>query len=199
MSNTQWQFASAAARFRVETDTINGRSTKVITCKAAGGGGAFDPALYLKREVLQCVRRSLAFGEWDFWIYHVGAGTLGIGLFSDIVALAGRNGYAFEQWSAVAWQLHKWTAGVDAFPAWGAGGMTSPEWQHIRISRTVAGVWSVYRNDALLSTAGGAGTNPFTDAAHLTGSYIVLSMGIGDKIALSAIDGSAAFTKRLKG
>jgi len=191
MSNTQWQFSDTVGRFRVETDTINGRSTKVITCKTAG-------SLYLKREALQCDPGALAFGSWDAWIYRASAGTLTLGLFSDIVVVAGRNGWAFEQFSAVGWQMHRWTAGVDAFPAWGIAGMAQSTWQNIRVDRTVAGVWTIYKDGALLSTAGGAGTNPFTDTAHLTGNYIVLSMGIGDKLALGSVDGSAAFCKRLK-
>lgn len=33
-----------------------------------------------------------------------------------------------------------------------------------------------------VSTAGGSGTNPITDTAHFTGSYMVLQFGVGDKI-----------------
>ena len=76
--------------------------------------------------------------------------------------------------------------------------MAQSTWQNIRVSRTVVGVWTMYRDGNLLSTAGGAGTNPFTDAAHLSGNYIVVNLGVGDKLALGAIDGSNALVKRIK-
>ena len=45
-------------------------------------------------------------------------------------------------------------------------------------------------NYTLVSTTGGSGTNPVTDATHTTSEYFVTSMGVGDRIAnLKIMDG----------
>jgi hypothetical protein len=45
-------------------------------------------------------------------------------------------------------------------------------------------------NYTLVSTTGGTGTNPVTDATHTTSNYLVTSMGVGDRITnLKIIDG----------
>jgi hypothetical protein len=196
ISNTQFFTGDSTSRWRIETETINGKSTKVLTCKTAG-------TVYVDRSVLQSEAGALAFGEWEWWNYRASAASLAVGLFTDRIGAygaSGMTGWFFDRPSATTWQMIRVVAGVVTVPSWTTTpAFTASTWHKTTIKRSVAGVWSMYANDMLLSTVGGAGTNPFTDATNLTGNYITISFGVGDKISLGAIDGSNAFCKRLKG
>jgi hypothetical protein len=192
ISNTEWRAGDTVGRWRVETDTINGRSTKVLTCKTAG-------IAYIPRSVLQSEPGSMAFGEWDFWFYKVDATNLYIDVVADTAAQPTNNGY--ELWFDAVEKIYlaRVTAGALAstimvttpIPTY-----THSTWNHMVLSRTVAGVWTMRLNDTL--PAVGAGANPGTDATHLTGNYITIRMGVGDKLALGSIDGANCVTKRIK-
>jgi len=192
LSNTLFQFSDTTGRFYIETDTVNGRSTKVIRCSTAG-------ALYLKLDSINQNDGAGAFGEWDFWFYKVDATNFYIDVVAD-AAQPTNNGY--ELWFDAVEKIYlaRVTAGAlvntimvtDPVPTF-----AHSTWNRMRLSRTVAGVWTMRLNETL--TAVGAGANPGTDTTHLTGNYITIRMGIGDKLALGAIDGSNALVKRLKG
>ena len=196
ISNTQFFTGDSTSRWRIETETINGKSTKVLTCKTAG-------TVYVDRSVLQSEAGALAFGEWEWWNYRASAASLAVGLFTDRIGAygaSGMTGWFFDRPSATTWQMIRVVAGVVTVPSWTTTpAFTASTWHKTTIKRSVAGVWSMYANDMLLSTVGGAGTNPFTDATNLTGNYITISFGVGDKISLGAIDGSNSFVKRIKG
>jgi len=193
MSNTQWQFSDTVGRFRVETDTINGRSTKVITCKTAG-------SLYLKREEMQQEAGASAFGEWEFWHYRTAGAVSRVALVSSTPTLTAFNGYAvYVQGADVVYLLRYDAGAIGSFMFYSiAGQALRNAWLKFRVSRTVAGIFTLYVNDALPVRDGGA--NPtVADAAYLTSNYIVIEAQVGDKLALGSVDGANAFVKRLKG
>ena len=70
-------------------------------------------------------------------------------------------------------------------------------WVKLTISRNVAGSWYVKMDDKLITVS--TGTNPATEATNLTAFGFQISLGVGDKVSLGAIDGSNAIVKRLKG
>jgi len=65
-------------------------------------------------------------------------------------------------------------------------------WYNVRITRTTAGVFTVWIKSptdtnfptwTLIDTTGGSGTNPVTDNTYTTSNYIVIDADTGDKIA----------------
>jgi hypothetical protein len=198
LSNTPWQCGDTAGRWRISLDTIQGKQCKVIECITSG-------LLYLDKAKLQQEAGALAWGEWDFWLYHGAvAGSFDIVLNATIVALpltTGQYGYVLGTGGAPAWQCYGVNNGIGTglYMTGPAGSFPFQVWHKLELRRSVAGVFTFYLDDGLASTVGGSGTNPMTDTAHLSGNYIVIRFRAGDKISLGAIDGSNAFCKRLKG
>jgi hypothetical protein len=193
ISNTEWRAGDTVGRWRVETDTINGRSTKVLTCKVAGWA-------YLDLMTISQSGGAGAFGEWEFMIRRASASPCGLTLFANVVGTwgtAGMDGWSFDQYGPTNWEFVRTVAGAQTLRGWGLG-TTANEWQTFKVARTVAGVWTCYRNSEVLSVAGGGGANPVTDTATLTGRYMTFYAGVGDKLAWGAADGSNALVKRPK-
>jgi hypothetical protein len=189
ISNTQIQCGDTVGRWRVETDTINGKQVKCVTCKTVG-------LLYLKREVMQQEAGAAAFGEWEWWAKLGSTPTWLSVLFSATVVgngtAAGQNGYVVYADSGPTLALQKSTAGVLSNIIGPLGVGTPSDWHKYTVRRTVAGGFTLLVDDVVQGTV--------TDVAHLTGNYIVFDLlDPGDKIALGSIDGSNAFVKRLKG
>jgi hypothetical protein len=187
LSNTPWRFGDATGRWRVETDTIEGRQCKVITCKTAG-------LLYLDARQMKQEPGAAAFGEWDFWFKHA-SGTAWYMLFCASVPLgatdAGQNGYRVYGDTTPTAVIHKRTAGVGSTVAGPAAWPVGSAYFNWKIQRTVAGVFTMSRSDGLSMTG--------TDTSHLASNYVVLSMGADDKMALGDIGGRHSFRKGLKG
>jgi hypothetical protein len=193
MSNTQWQFADTVGRFRVDLDTINGRSTKVIRCVTAG-------PLYITRHAMQQESGAMAFGELEVWVYKPDAGAIAI-TFNN-TSINGAIGNANELYMAAGEEV-----GVQRYAggAWAANNFQTAAgfcpiltWTKFTVKRTVAGVYTTYMNDTLVTPVA-VGANPFTDVTYLTSETIRIQLGVGCKLALGSVDGANAFVKRLKG
>lgn len=191
ISNSSFQCGDTVGRWRIETDTINGKTTKVLTCKTTG-------IVYLNRNVMQQEAGAAAFGELEIWFYKTDAGYVTVTLNNSGVngVLANAN----ELYCAIGEEI-----GVQRYVggAWAANNFQTAAgycpittWTKATVRRTVAGVGTAYLNDQLIPVSVGA--NPFTDTTYLTSETTRFAMSTGCKISLGSIDGSNALVKRLK-
>lgn len=54
---------------------------------------------------------------------------------------------------------------------------------HIKVTVGAGGVFTLYKNEELVSTVGGTGTNPVTDATHTISNFWTLEPDTGDEIS----------------
>ena len=192
ISNTPWQCSDTTGRFRIQTDTINGRTVKCITCITAG-------TIYMDMAQARQAGGMAAFGEWEWWHKRVEVANHSLGFIASATATATTTGYEIVTTSTGGLICYRRAAGAVAATEFSTanGAYALNAWNKYNMRRTVAAVGTVLLNDVVVPVA--AGANPFTDANVLTGQYVFVDMGVGDKISLGAIDGSAAFVKRVKG
>jgi hypothetical protein len=57
------------------------------------------------------------------------------------------------------------------------------QWYHVKVTRTKAGVFTVWKDGTLLDVSGGSGSNPVTDTNHTTSVFTVLDLDAGDRVA----------------
>jgi hypothetical protein len=191
ISNTPFQCADATGRWQVETDTINGKSTKVLTCKTAG-------TVYIDKSVLQSEAGALAFGEWEWYYYRTGAAITHFAFISSAKTLTSYNGYEiYTQGTGIMYILRYDAGAIGSYMAYTTAAQAPLNvWTKFNVKRSVAGAFTFYINDAIPPLA--AGTDPVTDTTYLSGNYLTISAQVGDKLVLGAIDGSNALVKRLK-
>jgi len=174
--------------WRVETDTINSRIVKALVNKVAG-------LSYITTEhYWDASTTDAAFGEWEFWVYHVSTSTFKIPFIAaSLVEGAGDYRLQIDPDGSVLLI----ESGVDTLFDTVAQSVTDDQWTHFRITRSSTGVFTVYQDHVLLSVAGGTGTNPVTDLTTTISNYFIVTMNLGDKICLGAVDGSYSITKKL--
>jgi len=196
LSQTPFQFGDTTVRARVEVDSINGVSCKVITCKTAG-------LLYCPTSVFQQNSTEAAFGTWEWWWYKgADANAPLIMICASIIAgISGaQNGYCIGVNSSEQLYIARITAGVAAFtnmfsaPAY----FTNVAWHRMVASRSTTGVFTMYHDENLMPITGGGGANPSAaDVTHTASSWFVLDLDANDKIGYSCLSGGRAIIKRV--
>ncbi len=180
LETTPFQFGDATARYSISTDTVFGKAnTKVISCSTAG-------LLYMPS--------TQAFGEWSFDFYK-GSGvldTFSVGILADTIGApnaTGQDGYnfLFDAEERVALQESVNASVSNKFYS-AASYLANQTWYKCRITRTVAGIFTVQVRGGALSgwftVIAEAGANPTTaDLTTITSSYFVIDLDAGAKIA----------------
>jgi len=166
-SPTPFQFGETVGRWRIVTDTVNGtQNCKIISNVTAVG------RLYLQTSILQQNTTEAAFGAWEFWINkNNGAADMFWLIIASSTAgrlAAAQNGYLLSFASNEKMYFARITGGAIT------NLMNTPvkslgTWYKFRITRTTAGVFSLYVDDQLAAVE--AGSNPVTDINHITSLY----------------------------
>ena len=146
-------------------------------------------------KVIECTTGGLlytesqqSYGIWEFSLYKATTGTFPIISFitNQLSAFnaAGSNGYLFALNIAEQLECGKFTNGV-----YGAKAISAPSyitwatWYTIRITRSLANVFSMYIKGGVFKnwTLAVAPSNPFTEPTHTSSKFFVVDIDAGDK------------------
>lgn len=195
LSNTPWQISTGT--WKVSTEVIGTVRCKVIECVTAG-------ILYMPVEKMNQSKTEAAYGKWEFWLYKGADGNhFNIQLIGDMIGGyegSGQDGYNFYISATEDIVITRSDNGSRAtYPMYtSASYVLNTTWYKFTITRTSAGIFTVWMNDILIDVSGGGGTNPSAaDTTHTTANYICLDLDAGDKLVWSSEDGSMDFFKGL--
>lgn len=168
----------ATGRWAIETDTVNGRLCKVLTCKTAGL--IYVDAAYLH----QATPTEAAFGTWDLYAYKADASVLDMGLLTGSkTSLA--TGYGLRWAADESVVVYEYGVGNVA-----AGGSASHStWHRFRLTRSIAGLFTGYVDGTSFGTG--------TDTTTTTSTYMTFDLDAGDKLCLGDVGGNNALVKYL--
>jgi len=189
-------FRAGDATFRgvIETDTVNGRLCKVLTCTVAGRS-------YLSTELFfDTTPTEAAFGTWEFGWYRdaaVGGNTMFHFVQSyPVWDNAANDGYVlYHQSGGNTLVLARIDNGaiVGVIDTYG-GVAVATHYRH-RITRSSAGVFNVYILGGAFATWTLIMTG--TDTTYTVSNYMGFLQQIGDKGHLGNISGDDGIVKRL--
>lgn len=174
--------------FKISTDTIEGKTCKVIECTTAG-------VCYVPVSELGQTPTEAAYGEWEWWVNHATASRTKILLIASGTVSGSSSGYNLDIFNTELIALQR--TNVTNIMSTAASYITAGAWFSARITRSAIGAFTVYINDTLMDVTGGGGTNPVTDNNVTTANYFVLEFGTGDKIAYSDITGNHSIIKKV--
>jgi hypothetical protein len=135
-----------------------------------------------------------AYGTWEFDLYKgTDESDLSVCLISDknIPFGNGGNGYSIQFHDLESIMFRRITNGsTPLLFSSGSDYINNNTWYRIKITRSVAGVFTVYIKGGsfgddyvLVSTTSGSGTNPVTHNTYTTSNFFVLYLDAGDRIA----------------
>lgn len=185
-------FAVESGSFKISMDTVDGEDVKVIECVSAG-------VVYIPTAFFQQTHTEAAYGEWEFWFNKNNNSVLYVLFIASVIGgetASGQNGYNFTVDTAERVYLRESTAGSGAglFNT-DADYVVASTWYRVRITRTPAGVFTIFLNDVLVVAT--VGTNPITDITTIESNYIALDLDAGDKVAFSDRHGGHSISKKL--
>jgi hypothetical protein len=203
LSNSPFRFGNTTGRFKIESELINGIPSKTITCSTAGH-------VYVDLTAITSNLGNLTgFGEWTFWAQKAASGstTMILSLVSKDAALystAGNQTYSVALDSTESVHLFRGngTGAGTTLTLSAASTIALSTWYRIRVTRDVLGVFRTYimggafTNEVLLTAI--SGSNPSAaDRNYFVGNYLVIDIGVNDKIALASVDGSMGLRHKL--
>jgi len=166
-------------RGKIETDTVNGRLCKVLTCTTAGV--VYVPTeLFFDASPTEC-----AFGTWDLWAYKADASVFDMNLISNL-STGITTGYGI-QWAADE-SVVVTEYGVGNLVAGGTASHST--WHRFRLTRSSAGIFIPYIDGVTFGTSA-------AELTTTTASYMLFDMDLNDRICLGNIQGDDALTKYL--
>jgi hypothetical protein len=132
-----------------------------------------------------------AYGTWEWDMLKGADGNSSIiSLISDAIGTdfsssPDWNGYALILNSSEAVLINKYIASTSRTSLFSSANsyININQWYHVKVTRTKAGVFTVWVDDVLLDVSGGSGTNPVTDTTHSTSVLTVLDNDAGDRVA----------------
>ena len=170
LSTSPWHISTGT--HKITSDLVGLDHIKTVENIAAG-------IVYLHTDII-CDVVEAAFGTWDFWVKKTDAGIQTIGIISTNTA---GNGYSVVIGADESVKLEE--VGVGDMIT--GGTLSADTWTNIKVTRTAAGLFSLYIDSALVGTA--------TDLTITTSSYIVYDADIGDKLGYSDLNGAHSFVK----
>jgi len=170
LSNTNWKFGDASARYKISRDETFGVGAKVIECTTAG--------------VLYQGQRQ-GYGTWEFDYYKGNTANTFVFLTHASViggfGATGQNGYGFYDLNTEQLCMGAPVNGSGATPAVTATGYVTPQtWYRVKATRDYAGNWYWYLNGTLWTL--GTGSWPVSNNTYGS-SYMTMDLDAGDKIA----------------
>jgi len=193
LENSGWVVDSG--NWQIGTSTIDDTKVKVLKCMTDNG------IIYKSTDSMGrgLSETEAAYGTWEFyWLQQDGNNLIHVQV-SDSVGTPGAgsaNGYIFRLGVSERFRLRKETAGSVADLMYtDASYFTTGVWYKMKITRSTAGVWTVYSDDVLIPVV--VGTNPVTDNTHTTAKYFSIQAKATDLIAFADVKGDHSFVKKL--
>lgn len=178
LDKTPWRFGDAVGRWKVSTDTIDGKVVKVIENTTAG-------LLYMESDKFPATKpEGLAYGSWTFWFSKDNTSLIEICVICEDPNVAA-NGYGLRSYFGGNNYLAEW--GVSNKVA--VGNTPGDTWARIDITRDYDGQFYAYKD--------GVEYGPTNDVTVTTSKYFVLSFNPGDKFAYSDLAGNSSLVKRV--
>jgi len=175
-------FWVSSGTWKVSTDTIGGRTVKVLECVAAG-------VVYVDAAEAEGDSAQDAYGTWEWSFYPATGTTPNMYPINDLPSSSSNNGYAVQWYSGSSFcYLGKLTAGAWTTLQTSSGTYTADTWHKVRVTRSDASLFSVYVNGSLMDTA-------TTESTFTTSNYVIFDLDAGDKIALSDPSGDHSIWK----
>lgn len=166
----------ATGRWAVETDTIDGRTTKAMTCKTAGLMRV--PWSFLH----QATPTEAAFGTFDWYARKADASVMDVNIIAT-VSTGITTGYGVKWAADESVVLTEYGVGNVV----GGGTASHSVWHRFRVTRSLAGLFTLYIDGAAIGTG--------TDTTVTTATHLVIDMDAGDKIALGDTVGDHCVSK----
>jgi hypothetical protein len=172
-------FTVSSGAFSLTQEEVNGQVVDVLQCDTAG-------VAYIDSNYWGQGTTEAAYGQWDWWLYKDPSSSTKITIVADVIGAhdtVGQDGYLFQALPAEGLVMYLDTNGSLTSKFQSADStITQSAWNHIKITRSNSGVFSVYAAGSLVAATSGA--NPFTEATHTLSKYMNFDLDAGDKIAL---------------
>lgn len=157
--------------FKISTDTINGKTEKVLECATAGVCAIPVP------------QGNAAYGSFECYFNKADASSMNVVFISDNKTYASANGYQVQLDTDEACDLEELATGTpSALFTSAASVFSAATWTKLNLTRTTEGIITVKLDDTNVTAA--TGNNPVTDITTTTSKYILFDLDAGDKIAL---------------
>ncbi len=172
---------NAAGDWSINDSTIDSLPSKILTCDTADH--AVLPSFgYFGGEAAA----TLAYGEWEWWIYKSAAGApivMPIASVAELPSNSSQDGYSVAISAAGALSLNEVSSGA-ATPVMTTAAATISDitWTKITLTRSAANAFTVYINDT--AATADTGSNPVTDATTTESYFMVLDFDAGDQVGL---------------
>jgi len=129
-----------------------------------------------------------AYGTWEWDMLKGADGNASyIAIIADIIDAvfdASLTGYEIDILNTESFRLVRRDSGSGTGMAISATSYVNiNQWYHVKVTRTKAGVFTVWKDGTLLDVSGGSGSNPVTDTNHTTSVFTVLDLDAGDRVA----------------
>lgn len=195
-------FQVSTGTHKISTEAIAGDNVKVIECVA-------DGLVYLNLDEVEVSTTEAAYGTWEFGIYKdLDASITDVMVCADVIgsaAATGQDGYGLRLSATESVDFFESTNGTPAtLFTTAASYINLQTWYGLKLTRTPDGefegsiVGGAYGNEYTpILLVGGSGSNPVTDTTTTSGSYIILDLKAGDKIAYGSKNDRYCFTKNL--
>jgi len=181
-------FTVGAGQIQINSDTINGQDVKVITPTLQG-------FVSMPTSTMGQTPTEAAYGEWEGWFKTAVGWSHFVIVGSSAARMddASQSGYFLEMGSTNV-RLYEVTGGSPTL-IFRSSAIDPDTWFKLNVTRTSAGVFSIYFNDVLMTAV--SGTNPVTNTDHITSNYIVIEQDAGDMVSLGDISGNHSIVKKL--
>jgi len=171
--NSPW-YVSTGTHSLVNTE-IAGRPVKAIECIT--DGIVWMKTCHTGQSIVDA-----AYGTWEWWQYKVAAN------FSRAVfscGTAGWPGYYCDSVADDSYKLYR----ADGTLLIDGGALNANDWNHIKITRSNVGNFTLYVNDVLIGSA--------VDTTDIVSELMGFDIDTGDKICYSDLRGNHSFTKKV--
>lgn len=178
-------------KWTIDEDTVDSEFSKILTMS-----GTDDWAWVDIQDWAGATAAEAAYGTWTFWINKAASSATRFLVIADEperFSDANQDGYLINIPATEEISISRVTSGATAtLMQTAAATATAATWEKYTITRTAAGIFSVYLNDVLVTAV--IGTNPVTDNTHTTSQYVVIDPDQGDDFGLSVFDTDVILT-----
>lgn len=171
----------ATSRWRIETDTVDGRLCKVLVCKTAGV--VYVPASYFH----QATPTESSFGTWDWYAYKTDTGMIRVKFVAPTNDSNTDVGGGYYVQNSTTEVVTITEAGVG--PVVAGGSASHSAWHRYRVTRSLTGLFEGFVDGVSFGTG--------TDTTTVTSGYIVFWLSAGCAIALGDTVGDHCIAKML--
>lgn len=192
LSNSPFKIDSGS--FEVISEIVDGKVSKVVECVTPGK--IYIPTSYFKQSPTDS-----SYGTYTVWLYQGSASnTLFFQFINSVLGgltTPGQDGYTVRLRTDLSIHFTKSTSGSSAtVNRTAAGYFNTQQWYKLDIQRKTSGEFTTFLDDELIVVT--TGTNPIVDGSHTLSNLSIFDMDAGDKVLLSAYDGSNALTYSVK-